>query len=85
MSRILLEEEGRTGGERVEHSQTGKEGTKGSSASAMGGNVMTRSDWLYLKAAALDSVIRYVCIHAGGKEEAREDKHTCRDGARGWG
>jgi hypothetical protein len=45
MGRILLDEEGRTGIERVGHSQTGKEGTKGSSTSAVGGNVMRRSDW----------------------------------------
>jgi len=39
MGRILLESE------RVGHSQTGKEETKGSSASAVGGSVMTRSNW----------------------------------------
>jgi hypothetical protein len=45
VGRILLEEEGRTGGERVGHSQTGKEGTKGSLASVVGESVMMRSDW----------------------------------------
>lgn len=45
MGGILLEEEGRTGVERVGHSQTGKEGIKGSSTSAVRGSVMPRSDW----------------------------------------
>jgi hypothetical protein len=53
----------------VGHSQTGKEGTKGSSVSAVGESVMTRSDWWYPKAVARDSITRYVCIHAGGKED----------------
>jgi hypothetical protein len=53
----------------VGHSQTGKEGIRGSSASAAAGSVMTRSDWYYPRAVARDSITRYVCVHTGGKED----------------
>jgi len=61
----------------VGHFQTGKEGTKGSLANAVRGSVMTRIDRQYPKAAAPDSITRFICIHAGGKRTAREDRHTC--------
>jgi len=73
---FALEEEGRRGRERERRSQMGKVETKESSTGAVEkrGSVMTMGDWSYPRAAAVDSITRLVCIHAGGKE----------DGTRGW-